>query len=128
MDRSYIIPFSLVLLLSACPDPQQPESTEDGIGIDDGDDEIEGEGETLDEDGALPDIKLDTATEEADGTADSGDHVGESCKKVDLLFVIDDSGSMSDEQVNLLAALAHVIAAVGGAVRFFRGSVERDVR
>ncbi|HET6585579.1 MAG TPA: hypothetical protein VFG69_19100 [Nannocystaceae bacterium] len=38
-----------------------------------------------------------------DTSSDSG------CKKVDLLFVIDDSGSMADEQINLVAAFPEFI-------------------
>ncbi|MFO0636504.1 MAG: hypothetical protein U0168_27050 [Nannocystaceae bacterium] len=37
------------------------------------------------------------------GNNDSGDNML-SCKKVDLIFVVDGSGSMADEQANLLAA------------------------
>jgi hypothetical protein len=43
------------------------------------------------------------------GGIDTGD---ESCKKVDLLFVIDDSGSMADEQLNLAASVPSFIAAM----------------
>jgi hypothetical protein len=46
--------------------------------------------------------KLDTVSEEAEGMAESGDNMEEGCKKVDLLFVIDTSGSMADEQINLV--------------------------
>jgi hypothetical protein len=46
--------------------------------------------------------KLDVA----DGTAgmSGGDDMTQGCKKVDLLFVIDNSGSMADEQINLVAS------------------------
>lgn len=38
------------------------------------------------------------------GMAEGGDVGSDPCKKVDLLFVIDGSGSMADEQANLVAA------------------------
>ena len=47
-------------------------------------------------------IKFDMPTEEEGGTAESGDNMEAGCKKVDLLFVIDNSGSMADEQINLV--------------------------
>ncbi|HLT35558.1 MAG TPA: vWA domain-containing protein [Enhygromyxa sp.] len=47
-------------------------------------------------------LKLDTVSDESEGTAESGDTTEEGCKKVDLLFVIDNSGSMADEQINLV--------------------------
>ncbi|MCX4241234.1 hypothetical protein [Paraliomyxa miuraensis] len=54
--------------------------------------------------------KLDVAG----GTmGDDGIETGdESCKKVDLLFVIDDSGSMADEQANLAASVPGFIEAM----------------
>ena len=48
--------------------------------------------------------KLDMSGDESEGTAESGDTMNEGCKKVDLLFVIDNSGSMADEQINLVAS------------------------
>jgi len=47
-------------------------------------------------------LKLDVGFETTSGTADTD--TGEGCKKVDLLFVIDDSGSMSDQQDKLTEA------------------------
>jgi hypothetical protein len=47
-------------------------------------------------------IKFDMPTDESGGTAESGDNMDSGCEKVDLLFVIDNSGSMSDEQINLV--------------------------
>lgn len=43
---------------------------------------------------------LDVGEGSATGN-NSGDNMTDGCKKVDLLFVIDDSGSMADEQANL---------------------------
>ena len=55
-------------------------------------------------------IKLDVMA----GTAGSDgiDDGSESCKNVDLLFVIDNSGSMADEQANLVASFPGFIAAM----------------
>jgi hypothetical protein len=47
-------------------------------------------------------IKFDNPVEEEGGTAESGDNMDSGCQKVDLLFVIDNSGSMADEQINLV--------------------------
>jgi hypothetical protein len=46
----------------------------------------------------------------ADGAGDAGS--GSGCKKVDLLFVIDNSGSMEDEQSNLVASFPGFIEAM----------------
>lgn len=52
--------------------------------------------------------KLDAPA--ATGGSDGIDTNSESCNKVDLLFVVDDSGSMADEQANLVAAFPDFIA------------------
>jgi hypothetical protein len=44
------------------------------------------------------------------GTGNGGDISSDACEKVDLLFVIDSSGSMQDEQANLVAAFPDFIA------------------
>jgi len=46
----------------------------------------------------------------ADGGGNGGDDETDACKKVDLLFVIDNSGSMADEQQNLVASFPGFIA------------------
>lgn len=54
--------------------------------------------------------KLDVAMETmGTGNIETGD---DSCKKVDLLFVIDNSGSMADEQLNLAASVPSFIASM----------------
>jgi hypothetical protein len=94
--------------LIACrdsPDPGGDEFDDEGIFIDDGATQDSGtadSGESTDDE-APPDAKLDALIEEeGSGTAEGGDVMEESCKKVDLLFVIDNSGSMEDEQINLV--------------------------
>ncbi|HWB75496.1 MAG TPA: hypothetical protein VG755_11090 [Nannocystaceae bacterium] len=47
-------------------------------------------------------VKLDVGAGDGTATAEGGDGVG--CAKADFLFVIDNSGSMADEQDNLIAS------------------------
>ncbi len=63
-----------------------------------------GSGGADDSTGEDDDIKLDVGPVETTGvtTADPDGDIG--CKKVDFLFVIDNSGSMGDEQDNLIAS------------------------
>lgn len=61
-------------------------------------------------------IKLDVLPDEdlpADGNAEAGE---EGCQKVDFLFVIDNSNSMSDEQQLLIASFPGFIAAIEDAL------------
>ena len=60
---------------------------------------------TPDDDGG--DEKLDVGA--GTGNGNGGDITMDACKKVDLLFVIDSSGSMEDEQANLVAAFPEFI-------------------
>lgn len=54
--------------------------------------------------------KLDVGVEETtDGTTDTGE---KGCRKVDFLFIIDNSGSMGDEQQSLIASFPGFIAAI----------------
>ncbi len=57
---------------------------------------------------AAPKLDAGVATMGDDGI-DTGD---EGCKKVDILFVIDNSGSMADEQANLAASVPGFITAM----------------
>jgi len=87
--------------------------TADSDAVDDGPGSGDGSGSapgTSDEPADSGDgIKLDVG--EGMGSADEGaDGVG--CDKVDFLFVIDNSGSMSDEQTNLIASFDGFIAAI----------------
>ena len=63
-------------------------------------------------DAAVPDAALPDASI-ADGNSDLSDAVAPtSCAKMDILFVIDDSGSMAEEQAALAAAFPDFIAAL----------------
>jgi len=70
-----------------------------------------------DEDDADTGIKLDTQS--GDGTSNISEGGGGSgCEKVDFLFVIDSSGSMEDEQVNLLSSFPGFIGAIQDTLQF----------
>lgn len=70
----------------------------------------EGEGESAGEDTAGVMMKLDV--EEGMEAGEAGEEGDSGCKKVDLLFVIDNSGSMEDEQQNLLASFPGFISGI----------------
>jgi hypothetical protein len=55
-------------------------------------------------------IKFDTLSGDAGNAGDGGATMG--CQKVDFLFVIDNSGSMSDEQQNLVSSFPGFIGAI----------------
>jgi hypothetical protein len=55
-------------------------------------------------------VKLDVGAGDGTATAEGGDGVG--CAKADFLFVIDNSGSMADEQDNLIASFPGFIATI----------------
>ncbi|MCB9750764.1 MAG: hypothetical protein H6713_12330 [Myxococcales bacterium] len=58
-----------------------------------------------------PETKYDVGAQETTtGDPTTGDELG--CKKVDILFVIDDSGSMSDEQNKLTAAFPSLVETI----------------
>ncbi len=59
------------------------------------------------EDGGETGVKFDTP----DGNAEAG-VPGEGCTKVDFLFVVDNSVSMTDEQVNLITSFPNFIATI----------------
>jgi hypothetical protein len=74
---------------------------------DDDDDTAPGTGDPSADSGDT--IKLDVG--DGRGSADEGSD-GTGCDKVDFLFVIDNSGSMSDEQSNLIASFDGFIGAI----------------
>ena len=56
-------------------------------------------------------IKLDVGAGTGNMTADDGGDMS-GCDKVDFLFIIDNSGSMSDEQLNLIASFPQFIQTI----------------
>ncbi len=67
----------------------------------------EEDGSTGEESGPLLDIGTDSSTTD---TAETGNDSG--CEKIDFLFVIDNSGSMADEQDRLIAAFPGFLDAI----------------
>ncbi|WAS94301.1 hypothetical protein [Nannocystis punicea] len=58
--------------------------------------------------------KLDLG-EQPEGTGED-DPLAAGCKKIDFLFVVDNSGSMADEQANLIASFPGFIATITGTL------------
>ncbi len=103
---------ALLLLGGACASEPRDE-----IPMSSGPATTENPGDTTSTTGPVVDEGLDTEAPKLDaqmGTmGDDGIETGEdACKKVDLLFVIDDSGSMADEQANLAGSVPGFIAAM----------------
>jgi hypothetical protein len=128
-----LIPLTLVsaLILPACGGPTRADSA--GDGTDDGIDPFGGvDGDAAADDpmdsGGPP--KLDSAADD-NGMADAGDAGPElGCERVDLLFVIDNSGSMADEQVNLVNSFPGFISEIqtqlGDADSYHVGVITTD--
>jgi hypothetical protein len=95
----------------ACSDEMRPADDPDD-GIDSG---LLGDMDTGEDDAGLDTgvpPKLDAASEET-GMAEAGDQSEEiGCERVDLLFVIDNSGSMADEQSNLVNSVPSFISEI----------------
>ncbi len=98
---------SLLVLALACGGREQNGRTaSDGGGITTltgGDTDTSASGTTTGS-GNDSGIRLDVGGGSGTGS-NPGDDMTNGCKKVDLLFVIDDSGSMADEQANLAASV-----------------------
>lgn len=115
MERARLVTLGVALLscAAACPSdsPEDPSTT---APVTTTGATTEGQGSTStgpvadEEETAAPKLDAQVATMGDDGI-ETGD---ESCKKVDLLFVIDNSGSMADEQLNLAASVPGFIAAM----------------
>ncbi|HLT35350.1 MAG TPA: hypothetical protein VK034_03670, partial [Enhygromyxa sp.] len=102
MKRPALLLSATVLALAGCkPDPSEAE-TDDGVGSEDDETGIPGDG-----DPSEGGDKLDMATE---SDLPPGEMVG--CEKIDFLFVIDSSGSMADNQANLIASFPGLVAAM----------------
>ena len=99
---------SSCLALLACG---EPEPIDAATGISTGISTLAGDTDDTSDDGPTSTgPKLDVANGET-GMADAGDAGDDmGCEKVDLLFVIDNSGSMADEQVNLVNSFPSFIA------------------
>jgi hypothetical protein len=98
-----LVSIILVLPLStlACSDPMPPVDADDGLGVESGAEDLGTGGP-----------KLDVASDET-GMAEAGDASDEiGCERVDLLFVIDNSGSMADEQTNLSNGVPNFISEI----------------
>ncbi len=52
------------------------------------------------------------ASASVSASASAGDPTGDGCQKIDFLFVVDSSGSMSDEQMNLMASFPGFISTI----------------
>jgi hypothetical protein len=62
-------------------------------------------------------LRLDVAPGES-GPSEGGDGGADECTNVDVLFVIDNSGSMSDNQDQLIASFPGFVAGMQGALEF----------
>jgi hypothetical protein len=113
ITRTVVLGVALLSSSGACntESPQDPTTSAPGTSLGTSTGEpgtssgamVDGSSET-----AAPKLDAQVATVGDDGI-DTGD---DSCKKVDLLFVIDNSGSMADEQANLAVAVPGFIGAM----------------
>ena len=105
---------SSAMLATACGGGSDRDSSSSAtsVGISLGSTNTLGDGDTTDAEGGDGDPSttngesgplLDIGADEGGNTAGDGGG-GEGCEKVDLLFVIDNSGSMADEQASLIAS------------------------
>ena len=85
------------------------ETNGDGDGDASGDGDPTTTGNDSDSDSDSSGIKFDLGEFPGDGDGDMNE---EGCQKVDLLFVIDNSGSMQDEQDNLIASFPGFVAGI----------------
>jgi hypothetical protein len=99
----------LAVLSVGCADDERGDGTEGGsISATIGPMETSGDG---DGDGDETGVRYDVGDGDGTaGTAEGGD--AEGCTKVDLLFVIDNSGSMADEQQALIASFPEFVTGI----------------
>jgi hypothetical protein len=101
------ITFAVCALVAACgDDPEQ--AADDGISLS-GISLTVGDSTGIDPSGIDSSDKLDVQGGATDTVTAGGDTTDSGCKKVDLLFVIDNSGSMADEQSNLVSSFPDLI-------------------
>lgn len=104
MTRPSSLLSCIALSLAACSSPSASEAEDDGTGI--GSEEQDGDGDG-DDDSSTGTDKLDMA---APADVPIGETIG--CNKIDFLFVIDSSGSMENNQANLIASFPGLVAAM----------------
>ncbi len=130
--KNLLVSFSplFALFSLACSDAMPPSDADDGIGsVSDTGVSSLGTGEDGGYDSGGP-LKLDAASDET-GMSDAGDAVEEiGCERVDILFVIDNSGSMRDEQSNLANSVPSFISEIqtqlAGADSYHIGVISTD--
>lgn len=101
MNRITWLPIIAALACAGCNQPDPVEAEAEGVGSEDAEAEAPGDGDGDGED------KLDMAP---DSDLPTGEQTG--CQKIDFLFVIDSSGSMADNQANLIASFPGLVAAM----------------
>src|SRR5690349_21180490 len=102
--RVRLAPIGLSALLFACGGDDIASTTAaDGVSSIGIDDHGDGDGDPETSSGGSGGDKLDLGPSTTGSTADDGGDL-EGCQKVDLLFVIDNSGSMVEEQAALVAS------------------------
>lgn len=114
-NLSVSVPLMVALSSLACSESAPPVNNADGGITSVADSGTSGGAETGDADPSSDPSeppKLDASADET-GMADAGDAIEESgCERVDLLFVIDNSGSMGDEQSNLVNSVPSFISEI----------------
>lgn len=98
----------------------QTTATDEGIGEDDATSTAEEGEDGVDEGSEDGGVKFDTNEGETN-SSEGGE--GEGCEAIDFLFVIDNSGSMGDNQTNLVSSFPGFILAIQDAV----GDAAEDV-
>jgi hypothetical protein len=107
------LPFLALGLLSlSCAPKDRDDESLDGGGGGGGDDGADDGADDGDGDGDGGGQKFDVAG----GSGDGGDNVDDGCDKVDFLFVVDNSGSMEDEQIALIASFPQFIGTIRDVV------------
>ncbi len=110
MSRLTIVSLLVALPSLACSSYRSDDGDSGAQTLGEIDTDAEGQDEVVDTEGDTSSgEKLDMGAP-TDNPGGGGDGTG--CKKIDLLFVIDNSGSMATEQTNLVAAFPEFVAAI----------------